>query len=152
MTATPAPSPARPPHLRPRLIGLVMLGGAAGTAVRNAIENAFAASGDHLLPWATFGINISGAFLLGLLSELLALIISNEQRRRVLQLTFGTGVLGGYTTYSTFALETVRLGETNHPIAAAGYAVGSVVLGFVAAYLAMLGTRRMVGIAERGQR
>jgi fluoride ion exporter CrcB/FEX len=46
----------------------------------------------------------------------------------------------------------VRLGETNHPIAAAGYAVGSVVLGFVAAYLAMLGTRRMVGIAERGQR
>ena len=129
-----------------------MLGGAAGTAVRNAIENAFAASGDHLLPWATFGINISGAFLLGLLSELLALIISNEQRRRVLQLTFGTGVLGGYTTYSTFVLETVRLGETNHPIAAAGYAVGSVVLGFVAAYLAMLGTRRMVGLAERGQR
>ncbi|WIY82205.1 CrcB family protein [Propionimicrobium sp. PCR01-08-3] len=140
----------RPPHLCPLLIILVMVGGACGTAIRNAIENAFTASGDHLLPWATFAINISGAFLLGLLSELLTLLIADEEKRRKLQLTFGTGVLGGFTTYSTFVLETVRLGETSHLIAAFCYAAISIALGFAVAYLAMIGTRWT--LAQKGQR
>lgn len=152
MTATPAASHSRPAHARPQLIALVMLGGMAGTAMRNAIETAFTASGEHLMPWATFGINVSGALLLGLLSELLVLVVADEERRRRLQLTFGTGVLGGFTTYSTFLLETVRLGETSHPFAAVCYLVGSVVLGFGAAYLAMIGTRRVIDRAQRGRR
>ncbi len=141
MTGTPEAAPQRPAHLRPQLIALVMLGGTFGTAIRYAIENAFAASGEHLLPWATFGINISGALLLGLLSELLALRMADAERRRVLQLTFGTGLLGGYTTYSSFALETLLLGRSSHPYAATIYALGSVALGFAAAYLAVITTR-----------
>lgn len=152
MTAIPPAAHHRPAHLRPQLIGLVMLGGTIGTAIRYAIETAFAASGEHLMPWATFGINISGAFLLGLLSELLVLLMADEKLRRTLQVTFGTGLLGGYTTYSSFALETIRLGETGHPYAALGYATGSVVLGFAAAYLAMIVARRVVEAAERGHR
>ena len=136
-----APSP-RPVHLRPRLVGLVVLGGAVGATLRDRLEAA-AATPPGAFPWATFAINVSGAFALGALVELLALLVPDAARRRALQLTLGTGVLGGYTTYSSFALETVTLVERGAPALALGYAASSVVAGFAAALPAVTAVRRL---------
>lgn len=133
----------RPPYLRPSLVGLVVLGGTMGTALRDRIETVFATPAGGL-PWATLTINVTGAFLLGVLLEVLALVAPEGNRRRGLQLTFGTGLLGGYTTYSTFVVETVNLGRHGSVPLAAIYAAGSVLAGFTAALLAMSVTRAAV--------
>jgi CrcB protein len=101
-----APS-TRPAHLRPGYLALVALGGAVGTGLREAIVLMTPALGQF--PIAIFGINVVGAFLLGALLELLALRGPDEGRRRQVRLLVGTGVLGGFTTYSSFATDTARL-------------------------------------------
>ena len=136
-----------PPHLRPSLVGLVVLGGTLGTALRDRIETAFVTAAGGV-PWATFTINVSGAFLLGVLLELLALAGRDPIRRRAVQLTLGTGLLGGYTTYSTFVLETIGLGLHGSVPVAAAYAAASVLSGFAAALVAMGATRAVVRAIE----
>ncbi|GAA3534071.1 hypothetical protein AFL01nite_21060 [Aeromicrobium flavum] len=125
-----------PPWTQPGLLALVLLGGAAGTGVRAALEQASpAASGAW--PWSTFAINVLGSFLLGLLVLVLA-GVGDEGTRRRLRLALGTGVLGGFTTYSTFIVEVdglLRDGATGLGVA---YALVSVVLGVLAAALGML--------------
>ena len=79
-------------------------------------------------PWATFGINVSGSFLLGLLGTLaLSKIVAEPYR-----LFFGVGFLGAYTTFSTFEYETARFPSL--PLALANV-VGSVAAGYVAVRL-----------------
>ncbi len=126
---------AKSPSLR--LIALVALGGTVGTAVRALLEETFPAQPGHW-PWATFGINVGGSFLLGLLVAVLAARGSDEGRRRLLRLGLGTGVLGGFTTYSTFIVEVDGLLRDGYLELGAVYAVGSVVLGIVAAALGIV--------------
>ena len=83
------------------------------------------------VPIATFGINVIGAFLLGVLLELLADYSHDVGWSRRIRLGVGTGGLGGFTTYSALATETVVLAAT-HPGRAAAYAVGTVIVGGVA--------------------
>ena len=83
------------------------------------------------MPIATFGINVIGAFLLGVLLELLADYSHDVGWSRRVRLGVGTGGLGGFTTYSALATETVVLAAT-HPGRAAAYAVGTVIVGGVA--------------------
>ena len=125
----------RPRPWRARTLVLIALGGAVGATARDQLEQAFpAASGGW--PWATFWINVSGAFVLGLLLEMLAVLGPDEGWRRRMRLGVGTGLLGGYTTYSSFAVETVLLGRDRDLVVALGYAVASLVAGFAAAYVA----------------
>jgi len=127
----------RHPYRDPRLLGLVLLGGALGTFVRYTIEHAVPAEAGAW-PWATFVINVCGAFVLGLLLEALLRTGPDEGWRRLVRMGVGTGVLGGFTTYSTFAVEADLLVRDGHALLAVGYALGSVVLGDVAALLGML--------------
>ncbi|MGM0386583.1 MAG: fluoride efflux transporter FluC [Actinomycetota bacterium] len=132
-----APRPARPshpPHRDPRFLGLIVLSGAVGTSVRAWLETAYAAPAGTW-PWATFWINIGGAFLLGFLLEALARTGPDRGWRRLARLGAGTGVLGGFTTYSTFAVETALLAGDGVPWLGLGYAVGSVVAGLTTAWL-----------------
>lgn len=117
---------------------VVLVGGAFGTAVRAALESAFPAQPGGW-PWTTFAINVSGSFLLGLLLETLSRRGPDAGLRRYLRLGVGTGVMGGYTTYSTFAVETVRLLGLGGAATflGIGYALGSVVLGLLAAFAGM---------------
>lgn len=85
----------------------------------------------HVAPFpvATFAINVTGAFVLGLLLELLARRGPDIGHRRAVRLLVGTGVLGGYTTYSAFAVETAALIRADQWWWAVAYAFGTVVIG-----------------------
>ncbi|WP_082518264.1 fluoride efflux transporter FluC [Curtobacterium sp. Leaf183] len=139
---------ARPSHLRWHLIGLVALGGAIGTAVRAVLAEAAPAVDG--VSWTILGINVVGAFCLGLLLEHLARRGPDEGRRQTVRLFVGTGVLGGFTTYSTLADDTARLLTDGRWGAGSGYALLSVVLGLVAVVggLALAARTRRVGGAR----
>lgn len=129
-TATQPPKPLRPLHLRWRYVGLVFLGGAAGTTARHFLS--LAIPDWHSFPVATFGINITGAFLLGLVLESLVRSGPDEGHRRTLRLLIGTGFMGGYTTYSSFAVGTDGLIAAGHIPESALYGLGSIVVGAAA--------------------
>ena len=118
--------------VRPATLALVAVGGAVGTTVRWSLETANpAASGGW--PWTTFWINVTGALLLAALLETLAVLGPDDGWRRAARLGLGTGVLGGYTTYSTFVVETASLGRDDRFLTAFAYDVASLSLGFLAA-------------------
>lgn len=130
----------RPAHLRPSLVALVALGGAGGSAARHGVQVALG-SVDRL-PVGTLTANVVGAFALGLLLELLTRPGADPSRRRDLRLLLGTGFLGGFTTYSAFALETERLVAAGEPALALSYALATVAGGFAASVLGVAAGRR----------
>jgi CrcB protein len=112
------------------LIALVAAGGAAGTLIRYAAGREWpTAAGDF--PWTTLAVNLAGAFLLGLLGSMTGRRRPSNLWRRPL---IGTGLLGGMTTFSTMAVEAVRLIERDRAATAAAYLAASAVLGVAAAY------------------
>ena len=134
MPIGPAPTPARagwPVHLHWRYVGLVALGGTFGTAARFALTQVVPTWSD--VPIATFGVNVLGAFLLGVLVADLARRGRDEGTRRAVRLLLGTGFLGGFTTYSSLAVETDALVRSGQAGLAVGYAVTTVIVGAVAA-------------------
>ncbi len=132
----------RPPHRQWRLLGLVALGGAVGTAARALLAAAFPPVDG--VSWAILAINVTGAFCLGLLLGVLARRGPDTGRRRSLRMLLGTGVLGGFTTYSTLADDTARLLDAGRWAAGSGYALLSVVLGLAAAAAGLV-------VASRGR-
>ncbi len=130
-----------PLHLRPSLLAIVLVGGTVGTAAREGLVLVVPMLG--ALPVAILLINVVGAFALGLLLEALLRSGPDEGRRRVARLGIGTGFCGGFTTYSTLAVGTAELLRSGTTGLAIAYAVGSVVVGAVAAWVGVLvGSRR----------
>ncbi|MDK8171894.1 fluoride efflux transporter FluC [Curtobacterium citreum] len=121
----------RPPHRRWRYLVLVALGGAIGTGARAALAAALPAVDG--LSWTILAINVVGALCLGALLESLAHRGPDVGARRTVRLFVGTGVLGGFTTYSTLADDTAKLLDVGRWGAGTGYALLSVALGVVAA-------------------
>ena len=132
-------------HLRPGQLLLVFLGGAAGTAGREAVNLLLPAL--HGFPSATFAVNILGALLLGLLLESLDRAGSSPKSARRMRLLLGTGFMGGFTTYSTFAVEGALLLGAGSVGLGVLYALGCVVLGATASWCGILlgATRRRRG-------
>lgn len=116
-------------HRDPRLVLVVAVGGAVGTLARHLVSSASAGGGGF--PVTTLGINLVGAFVLGVLLEALLRHGRETDRARRLRLGVGTGVLGGFTTYSTLAVEIERLLTDGQVATAAAYAAASVVLGLL---------------------
>lgn len=113
-------------------VWLVFLGGGSGAVLRYLVGLALGRWSQHF-PWGTFAINIGGSFLLGLL---FGLTYAREFRHeREIMLLLGTGVLGGFTTFSTFELEGFSLLANGHAATAAAYLLGSVLAGLAAAAL-----------------
>jgi fluoride exporter len=116
--------------------GLVACGGGAGAAVRAAIEgNAPPSNG---FPWLTLLVNVTGAGLLALLVVLLEELLPTNRALRPL---LGAGLLGGYTTFSTFAVETVVLLRAGAGGDAFAYVVCSVLGAASAAVLGIAAGR-----------
>ena len=130
-TAPTGSSAGKPPHQQWRYLVAVGIGGAVGTSARFLITELSSARLSQ--PAATMIINILGSFLLGLLLEALACRGPDVGSRRLLRLLLGTGVLGGFTTYSTLALDVQSYLRQGQPLLAAGYGLGSIVLGLLAA-------------------
>lgn len=112
---------------------VVFVGGAIGATTRAALEW-LVPDPAAAIPITTLAINLSGSFALGLLLRSLALRGPDHGQRRALRLGLGTGVLGGYTTFSTFAVQGVSLAEQGHLLVAASYLALSVAGGFAAAW------------------
>jgi fluoride exporter len=109
----------------------IAIGGTLGCWARYAQTNLVQAVFGRDFPFATMSINVIGSFLMGFLFILTLerLMIPPNVRVGVL-----TGVLGGYTTFSTFEMETLLLAENGEFFKAALYVVLSVVIGFAAAF------------------
>lgn len=129
-----------PVHLTPSAIALVFAGGSLGVFARAGLDRVFPDGPG--LPTTTFLINLLGAFALAVLIESLALRGPDAGHRRVLRLTLGTGVLGGFTTYSALAVQTDALVRDGHAATALAYAAGTVALGLVASLAGIRVTRR----------
>ncbi|RBY88588.1 fluoride efflux transporter CrcB [Blastococcus sp. TF02A-26] len=108
---------------------LAAVGGALGALARWGVATALPSSSADW-PVATLLVNLSGCLLLGVL---LGTLEARSPAARWPRLLLGTGVLGGFTTYSTFAVDVVRLSDAGSAGTAAAYVVASVVGGVLAA-------------------
>ena len=117
-------------HLRPRSILLVFLGGSLGTAARYLLTLSVPPVAG--VPLITFLINVTGAFVLGWLLKALALRGQDEGTRRAVRLFVGTGILGGYTTYSSLAVDTDGLIAAQSVGLSILYAAATIVVGAAA--------------------
>jgi fluoride exporter len=115
--------------MQPQMILAVAAGGALGSVIRYlvGIESGRLFGTDF--PWGTLIINVSGSFLIGVFAALFATKWSLPQPTRVFLIV---GICGGYTTFSTFALDVWYLIERGELLSSAAYIVGSVVLSTVA--------------------
>ncbi len=119
-------------------LAAVALGGGLGSVARYLLSAAFPAG--HGFPWAIFAVNVSGCFLLGLL---MIYLLDVWPPRRFLRPFLAIGILGGYTTFSTYAAGVMTL-ITGHELALAdAYALSSV-LAALAAVWAGTSTGRVV--------
>ncbi len=97
-------------------------------------------------PWATLLINVTGSAVLGFL---LVLLMEKFPRTRLARPVLGTGIVGAYTTFSTFAVESVLLVRADHAATALVYVLASVAVGLVAVWSGMTGARLLLGTSER---
>jgi CrcB protein len=104
---------------------LVFVGGGVGAALRHFVNLVCARSLGAGFPWSTFIINVSGSAAMGLIAGYLAFKGEASQPWRLFVMT---GILGGYTTFSAFSLDTALLYERGELGLAALYVLGSVVL------------------------
>ncbi len=117
---------------------LAALGGAIGAVARwGAAEVLPPTAGGW--PWATLLVNLTGCFLLGVL---IAVLAARSPEPAWVRPFLAVGVLGGYTTYSTFAVEVVRLVEDGAAVLAAGYVLLSVGGSVAAVALGAVSGRR----------
>ena len=122
---------------------LVGLGGFAGAVARYSLGGWVL---HHTLsakfPWSTFAVNVLGCLTMGLLSGLIERLDWFTPSARLLLLT---GLLGGFTTFSAFGLETVYLLRRGEPWVALAYALASVLLCVAAVWIGM----KAVGVLPR---
>lgn len=129
------PSPTHHPgragagRLRIPTLAAVLVGGALGTVGRYGVERAWPTGSGHF-PVATFLVNTSGAFALGVV--LTVLLERLPARSRTLRPFLATGLLGGWTTYSSLVVESDGLVRGGHISGAAGYLALTLVCGVTA--------------------
>ena len=126
-------------HLTPTFIALVAVGGAAGSIARHGVEQLLGTSAG--LPVGTLTVNLVGAFVLGVLLEVLATRGSDVSHRRAARLLVGTGFLGGFTTYSALAVEADGLLRDGRVALALFYVLTTVVVGLLASLAGVLCAR-----------
>jgi len=120
---------------------LAAIGGALGALARWGLSEAISSPGGW--PWATLLVNLTGCLLLGLL---LGVLGARSPEPAWVKPFLGVGVLGGYTTYSTFAVELVQLVEDGAVAIGVGYLLLSVVGGVLAVAAGAVAARK-VGVA-----
>ncbi len=113
---------------------LVFIGGGLGASTRYWLGLWISSRAGVLFPWNTFAINVSGSFLIGLVLGWLGTSPSGLGWKLFLVV----GVLGGYTTFSSFAMERLNLMREKSYSYASAYVIGSVALGLIACWIGTL--------------
>jgi CrcB protein len=131
------PRPRRRSRAEPDVLAVIALGGMAGAAARYGVARWIPARPGGF-PWATFWTNLSGSFLLGFL---LVLILERFPPTRYLRPFLATGVIGAFTTMSTYEVETALLLKDGHTVTAVVYSVGSLAAGLTLAYAGIVAGR-----------
>ncbi|MCP9958118.1 fluoride efflux transporter FluC [Streptomyces sudanensis] len=121
------------------LIGAVALGGALGAGARYGLALALPAA-PGAFPWATLGTNVAGCALMGVLA---AVLDGARRPHRLLRPLVGTGLLGGFTTFSAYALETHALLERGRTLTAFAYLAGTLAAALTAVAVAARATRSL---------
>ncbi len=111
----------------------VFVGGGLGSVLRYALTLIIAQRLGPGFPWWTFAINVSGSLVIGIVAELY--VTRAFGMSEVVRTFLAIGVLGGYTTFSSFSLETLNLFREGAPWLAVAYPIASIVLGAGAALL-----------------
>lgn len=122
-----------------RALAAVFAGGMVGTLARGGLTAVLPAPAATHWPWSTFIANISGAFLIGYFTtRLLERLPLSSYRRPFL----GTGVCGGFTTFSTMQIELLAMLKHHEYVLATGYIASSIAFGLLAVYLGTAVVRR----------
>jgi CrcB protein len=116
------------------VLAAVSAGGGIGSLARYAITTAWPVT-DGQFPASTLAVNTSGSFLLGFV---LVLLIERLPPSRYARAFIAVGVIGAFTTFSTFAVDTAQLGRDGHAETAAAFFVISVLGGLAAAQLGIV--------------
>ena len=109
---------------------LVAIGGGIGSVTRYLAGGWFAGRFGPAFPYGTFVINVTGSFIIGLF---LAFAQERVSLSPYWRLFFAVGFLGGYTTFSSYEYESIRLLQDGEMLLGAVYMIGSVVAGGIAA-------------------
>ena len=113
------------------IIFAVAMGGAVGSLLRYFVASAIGGPASTGFPWGIFIVNVTGGLLMGIVTALLALKFNVSSEVRAF---LTTGILGGYTTFSTFSLESALLIQRQAYVIATGYVIGSAILSIVALF------------------
>jgi CrcB protein len=122
----------------------VSLGGAVGALARWGVGAALPRA-PHGFPWATLIVNVTGCLALG---ALMVLLLEAWPASRYARPFLGVGLLGGYTTFSTYALEARDLLAAGHAFTALGYVGGSLLAGLVAVAAGVAAMRTAVVLSQ----
>jgi len=109
----------------------IALGGAVGSLTRYAVASLIQSAAWPGFPWGIFTVNITGGFIMGVIVELGALKLNYTPELRAF---LTVGILGGYTTFSTFSLDSALLIERGAYTSAAAYMAGSAILSVAALF------------------
>lgn len=126
----------------PSMLVAVALGGALGSLARYLALGVWAQAFGTALPWGTLAVNALGSLIMGVLAELGALAWQPSPEVRAF---LAVGILGGFTTFSTFSLDVALLIERNDWAQAMLYAVLSVALSVGGLFLGLAMVRQAVG-------
>ena len=126
-----------PPRIHATVVSVIAAGGALGALARWAVAEALPHASDRF-PWETLLTNVAGCFLIGVL---MVLVVGALARRRLVRPFFGTGILGGFTTFSTYSVDTRALFAAGRPGVALAYLAGTLALGLVAVVAGLRGHR-----------
>jgi CrcB protein len=118
----------------PSILLVIAVGGGLGTLARYGVSRVIHVSKDGF-PWATFVTNLTGAFVIGVF---LTLLLERFPPARYPRPFFAIGFLGGFTTFSTMAVETVTLCKDGYPVLGIGYLLASVFFGVASCYLGIV--------------
>jgi CrcB protein len=147
-TGAAAPEPARRPspwHGQGPVVAVVALGGAIGATARYAASLLWPAPTGGF-PWNTFWVNLVGCAVIGVF---MVVIIEVWAAHRLVRPFFGTGVLGGFTTFSTYAVDIQKLVDAGHPRTALAYLFATLLGALAAVWLAMTAARRVLVWRQR---
>jgi CrcB protein len=129
-----------PPRIHRSALGAIAVGGAIGALARWGLAEALPHEGGQF-PWSTLLANVVGCFLIGVL---MVLVMERWPTHRLVRPFFGTGILGGFTTFSAYVVDARALVAADRPELAAGYLAGTLVAALLAVVAGLRITERVV--------